>query len=208
MCVLKPRGSLFILHVKGISGKCKRIGNRYNIRRVFKTKHAFTPSLVITRPKEGPQFCLQYYTCIWQELRQSNRQITQSLDMCLWEHRQKNRNWARMLVKRTIDWVGMKPGIFKMENNSRCRKYKDLTNIVMWRITSSDLFFYVNIYLFIYTGCPRRNVPDFGRVFLMLKYTDITQKHLCPKLNGYGDNGQRSLKLWQLLHTCWLPNTY
>jgi len=27
----------------------------------------------------------------------------------------------------------------------------------------------------IYTGCPRRNVPDFGRVFLMLKYTFITQ---------------------------------
>jgi len=27
-------------------------------------------------------------------------------------------------------------------------------------------------------------------------------------LNGYGDNGQRSLKLWQLLHTYWLPNTY
>ena len=25
------------------------------------------------------------------------------------------------------------------------------------------------------TGCPRRNVPDFGRMFLMLKYTDITQ---------------------------------
>jgi hypothetical protein len=29
--------------------------------------------------------------------------------------------------------------------------------------------------LVVYTGCPRRNVPDFGRVFLMLKYTDITQ---------------------------------
>jgi len=27
----------------------------------------------------------------------------------------------------------------------------------------------------LYKGCPRRNVPDFGRVFLMLKYTDITQ---------------------------------
>ena len=26
-----------------------------------------------------------------------------------------------------------------------------------------------------YTGCPRRNVPDFGRVFVKLKYTDITQ---------------------------------
>jgi hypothetical protein len=29
-----------------------------------------------------------------------------------------------------------------------------------------------------YTRCPRRNVPDFGRVFLMLKYTDITQNTL------------------------------
>jgi hypothetical protein len=25
------------------------------------------------------------------------------------------------------------------------------------------------------TGCPRRNVQYFGRVFLMLNYTDITQ---------------------------------
>jgi len=31
------------------------------------------------------------------------------------------------------------------------------------------------IYIYIYTGCPRRNVPDFERVSLMLKYTDITQ---------------------------------
>ena len=29
--------------------------------------------------------------------------------------------------------------------------------------------------IYIYTGCPRRNLPDFGRVFLMLKYNDITQ---------------------------------
>jgi len=28
---------------------------------------------------------------------------------------------------------------------------------------------------FTYTGCPRRNVKYFGRVFLMLNYTDITQ---------------------------------
>ena len=27
----------------------------------------------------------------------------------------------------------------------------------------------------LYTGCPRRNVRDFERVFLMLNYTDITQ---------------------------------
>jgi len=45
-----------------------------------------------------------------------------------------------------------------------------------------------------YTGCPRRNVKYFGRVFLMLNYTDITQNTLYPKLNGYGDNDQR--KVW------------
>ena len=45
-------------------------------------------------------------------------------------------------------------------------------------------------------GCPRRNGQNFGRVFLMLNYTDITQNtYVYPKLNGYGDNGQRSLKL-------------
>jgi len=44
------------------------------------------------------------------------------------------------------------------------------------------------------TGCPRRNVPDFGRVFLMLKVYRYNPKHLCPKLNGYRDNGHR--KLW------------
>jgi hypothetical protein len=32
-----------------------------------------------------------------------------------------------------------------------------------------------SIYMYVYTGCPRRNVPNFGRVFLMLTYTDITQ---------------------------------
>ena len=33
-------------------------------------------------------------------------------------------------------------------------------------------------------------------------------KHLCPKLNGFRHNGKWSLKLWQLLHTYWLPNSY
>jgi len=34
---------------------------------------------------------------------------------------------------------------------------------------------YKIMYQYIYIGCPRRNVPDFGKVLLMLKYTDITQ---------------------------------
>jgi len=31
-----------------------------------------------------------------------------------------------------------------------------------------------------YTGCNRRNGPNFGRVFLMLNYTDITQNTYVP----------------------------
>jgi len=31
------------------------------------------------------------------------------------------------------------------------------------------------IYIYIYTGCPRRNGQNFGRVFLMLECTDLTQ---------------------------------
>jgi len=41
-----------------------------------------------------------------------------------------------------------------------------------------------------------------------VKVYPYNPKHLCPKLNGYGDNGHWSLKLWQMLHTYWLPNTY
>ena len=60
-----------------------------------------------------------------------------------------------------------------------------------------------------YTECPGGNVPDFGRMFLTLKYTDITQNtYVYPKLNGYGYNGKRSLEVWQLLHIYWLTNTY
>jgi len=47
----------------------------------------------------------------------------------------------------------------------------------------------------------RENVP-------YVKLYRYNPKHLYPKLNGYGDNGQRCLKLWQLLLTYWLPNTY
>jgi hypothetical protein len=35
----KPLGSLCIPYVKGVSEKFKCIGNRYNIRAIFKTKH-------------------------------------------------------------------------------------------------------------------------------------------------------------------------
>jgi hypothetical protein len=45
-------------------------------------------------------------------------------------------------------------------------------------------------------GVPGGNVPDFGTMFLTLKYTDLTQNiYVYLKLNSYGDNGERSLKV-------------
>ena len=41
-----------------------------------------------------------------------------------------------------------------------------------------------------------------------VKLYQYNPKHLCPKLNGFRDNGKWSLKLWQLSHTYWLPNSY
>jgi hypothetical protein len=34
---------------------------------------------------------------------------------------------------------------------------------------------YIYIYIYIHIGCPSRNAPVFGRVFLILKYTEITE---------------------------------
>jgi len=51
--------------------------------------------------------------------------------------------------------------------------------VIQYKI--SHMFYAVEISMFkilklsYYTGCPRRNVKYFGRVFLMLNYTDITQ---------------------------------
>jgi hypothetical protein len=74
---------------------------------------------------------------------------------------------------------------YNKEQFSSVSKYAITTQHILWL---KNLFL---LYVYVYTGCPRRNVPDFGRVFLMLKYAGIT---LCPKLNGYGDNGPR--KVW------------
>jgi hypothetical protein len=45
----KPLGSVYIPYVKGVSERFRRIGNRYNIRTIFKTKRALRSSLMRTR---------------------------------------------------------------------------------------------------------------------------------------------------------------
>ena len=41
--------------------------------------------------------------------------------------------------------------------------------------THTHVCVYICMYVCIYTGCPGGNVPDFGRMFHKLNYTDITQ---------------------------------
>jgi len=66
------------------------------------------------------------------------------------------------------------------------------------------------IYIYIYT-CIQVSQEECARLREGVPYVKVCRynpKHLRPKLNGYGDNGLRSLKIRQLLHTYWLPNTY
>ena len=59
----------------------------------------------------------------------------------------------------------------KLNLTAICWHYKELTIFSMlagWELKR-------NLLHREYTGCPRRNGQNFGRVFLMLNYTDITQ---------------------------------
>ena len=57
----------------------------------------------------------------------------------------------------------------------RSKSYCWISNNILYSTVSACCSVICNSYTHIHTGCPRSNVPDFGRVFLMLKYTDITQ---------------------------------
>ena len=48
-------------------------------------------------------------------------------------------------------------------------------SLLLWDFVHRVTDICVYIYIYINTRCPRRNGQNFGRVFLMLKYTDITQ---------------------------------
>ena len=57
---------------------------------------------------------------------------------------------------------------------SRCILF-DVENIrLMLVFLCVYIYIHIYIYIYIYTGCHRRNGPNFGRVFLMLNYTDRT----------------------------------
>ena len=66
------------------------------------------------------------------------------------------------------------PTLFGAEVKARVELYLYFPSGISWPVIGWPLA--LSLYMqCIYTGCPRRNVPNFGRVFLILNYTDITQ---------------------------------
>jgi len=83
----------------------------------------------------------------------------------------------------------------------------------LWNLLSEPIFlksglmFYLCWQIYVY----RVSQEEWTKLRESVPYVKVYRynpKHLWPKFNGYGDNGQRSLKVWQLLHTYWLPNSY
>ena len=95
-------------------------------------------------------------------------------------------------------WLSICLCVFARSRNVSVPKFKHKTVD-----RCAVIYIYIYIYRMSQEECAilREGVP-------YVKVYRYSPKHLCPKLNGYGDNGQRSLKLWQLLHTYWLPTTY
>jgi hypothetical protein len=76
----KPLGSVYIPHVKDVSEKFKHMGNWYNIRTIFKTKHTLRSSFMKIRPERDPQETAQ---CIYSIPCECGRPLV----MQLHEHR-------------------------------------------------------------------------------------------------------------------------
>jgi hypothetical protein len=124
---------VYILYVKGVSEKFKRIGNRYNIWTIFKTKHTLRSSLMKTGPERDP---LQTAECIYSVLCECGRsyigETGRTLAVRLREHRH---NLQQVILEKSklaqhAYEEGHKVGwddatILEIESNSRYRKYKE-----------------------------------------------------------------------------------
>jgi len=74
----------------------------------------------------------------------------------------------------SISPAGFEPTVSPADRPKTYALDRAATVTVKAGLTLQNLHF-VHVFRSLYTGCPRRNVPDFGRLFLKLRYTDITQ---------------------------------
>jgi len=97
--------------------------------------------------------------------------------------------WRKFYLNYNVHWKRFRfycvlGAYFLLYNNWMCSQLTTIyiyicICIYMYMCIYICIYMYVYIcvyiYVCIYTECPRRNVKYFGRVFLMLNYTDITQ---------------------------------
>jgi hypothetical protein len=119
--------------VKGVSEKFRCIGNWYNIRTIFKTKHTLSSSLMKTRPERDPRHTPQ---CIYSTPCECGRryigEIGRPLAVRLREYRQ---NLKKGLLQKSklaqhaskVDWDEAR--ILEIESNTKYRKYKELAHM-------------------------------------------------------------------------------
>jgi hypothetical protein len=122
-----------IPYVKGISEKFKRIGNRYNIKTIFKIKHILRDTLLIFGPLSDPQ---QTAHCIYSIPCECGRsyigEIGRPLAVLIRERRhnlkknsfiEKSKLFQLAFEEdRQVAWNEAK--VSHIASNSRYRKYK------------------------------------------------------------------------------------
>ena len=87
-------------------------------------------------------------------------------DMCYYGNVMTTTRWRLYVTMETL-WQQQDGGYALL-----CKRYPN--NQITSTFAVEDVYTELVIDIF-YTGCHRRKGPNFGRVFLMLNYTDITQ---------------------------------
>jgi uncharacterized protein (UPF0335 family) len=113
-----PQSTGEIPYVRGISEKFRRIGNRYNVRTIFKTKHTLQGILITTRPDRGLQQTRQCVYSIPCECCGCYIGVaSRPLEVCIKEHKHNLRQglleksrWPNMRTRKATKYVGMKVG--------------------------------------------------------------------------------------------------
>jgi hypothetical protein len=122
--------TVIIQHVKGMSYKFRRIGNRFNVRTIFKTKHTLRGTLMKTEPVRDASRRSSVCTVF----RVNVADVTSVKPADLWKFalRSTNTTWPRVCPKNSklaqhaghkICWKEAK--VLQIEPRTAYRKYKE-----------------------------------------------------------------------------------
>jgi hypothetical protein len=115
---------MYIPYVKGVSEKFKHIGNRYNIRTFFKTKHTLqTTQCIFSIPCEcGSSYIGETGRPLAVRLREHRHNLQQGLveESKLAQHAYEEGH--------RVGWDDAR--VLEIESNSRYRKYKESAHMV------------------------------------------------------------------------------